>query len=88
MGIISKTPYKQIRKADYLGINFKDVVYLASDTNNISVYFQIGEYKLHAYTLKIFEEYLSKSANFIRIHRKFLVNQEYIELKSGNHIKF
>jgi DNA-binding LytR/AlgR family response regulator len=87
MNLEIKPRYKQIRKSDYLGIDFREVVYLASDINYTFVHFQNGEHRLHAYTLKIFEEYLAKSANFIRIHRKFLVNQEYRELKSGNLIK-
>jgi DNA-binding LytR/AlgR family response regulator len=69
------------------GIDFNEVVYLASDINYTFVHFQNGNQQIHAYTLKMFENFLSQSANFVRIHRKFLVNRQFIDFKTENHIK-
>jgi DNA-binding LytR/AlgR family response regulator len=73
---------RQIKKASNLKVDFEKVMYLSSDINYTALHFENGQTEIFAYTLKLFEEHLEKDGHFIRIHRHFMVNRQFIEMKN------
>jgi two-component system LytT family response regulator len=55
------------------------ITHLEADQNYTVVHYQDGSKATHGYTLKVFESKLTASTNFRRIHRKYLVNYEYVK---------
>jgi DNA-binding LytR/AlgR family response regulator len=78
---------KQVKKASRIKADFEKVVYLSSDINYTALHFANGQKEIFAYTLKIFEDFLKTDGHFIRIHRHFLVNKKFIEMKNRTDIK-
>lgn len=69
-------PNLAIKKAPFFDLN--QVTYFKADVNYTKLYFVGGKSKTMPYTIKRFEEYLASNQNFIRIHRAFIVNRNYI----------
>jgi DNA-binding LytR/AlgR family response regulator len=65
-------------------INYKEVSYLASEINYTKIHFLEQRPQLFPFTLKRFEENLKD--DFIRIHRGFLVNRNYILEANNNEV--
>jgi two-component system LytT family response regulator len=61
------------------------ITYLEADKNYTVVHYQDGTKDMHGYTLGVFEEKLS-TGNFRRIHRKYLVNNEYVKYRFFNSV--
>jgi DNA-binding LytR/AlgR family response regulator len=78
---------RQIKKASNLKVDFEKVMYLSSDINYTALHFDNGRTEIFAYTLKLFEEHLGKNGHFIRIHRHFMVNRQFIEMKNRTGIR-
>jgi DNA-binding LytR/AlgR family response regulator len=55
-----------------------NITHLEADVNYTVVYRECGSKQLVSYTLKRFEESLSDNVSFVRIHKKFLVNKNFI----------
>jgi two-component system LytT family response regulator len=55
------------------------ISYLEADQNYTVIHYQDGSQVTHGYTLKVFESKLNASTNFRRIHRKYLVNYNYVK---------
>lgn len=60
-----------------LKVRIKDVIFLKGDVNYSIVYLENGKTKTLPHTLKFYEEFLS-SHGFLRVHRTFLINPNYI----------
>lgn len=63
-------------------IDFTNVKFLSADTNYTKLHFADGRVQIEPITLKLFENYLLNNQKFIRIHRSFLVNREYVKYYS------
>ena len=65
----------------------KEVMYIEADDNYCRFYLNDDSVKLVTHTLKYYEEQLSKNT-FIKIHRSFIVNKEYIKcIHQGSSMK-
>jgi DNA-binding LytR/AlgR family response regulator len=69
--------YKSIAKTVII-TNFTEVLYLAADINYTTIYYKNGAYHVVPYTLRRFEEHLAPYQNFVRIHRAFIINKNYV----------
>jgi DNA-binding LytR/AlgR family response regulator len=58
-------------------VQIKDVIFLKGDINYSTVYLENGKTKTLAHTLKFYEEFL-RIHGFLRVHRAFLINPNYI----------
>ena len=56
----------------------KNVILLKGDINYTTLYLENGKTKTLSHTLKFYETFL-KSQGFLRIHRAFLINPNYIK---------
>lgn len=54
------------------------LAYLEANTNYTKVYYEDGGSQLHSYTLKLFQSQLAAFPQFVRTHRKYLVNRNHI----------
>lgn len=70
-----------------LGNNLKNVSHFKADVNYTSIHLKNGEKHLFSYTLKRFEEMLENSEKFIRIHRRYIVNADFISRSSPNQVQ-
>jgi two-component system LytT family response regulator len=61
----------------YVGLD--EIVRLQADRNYTKIFFTNGKYFLAAKTLKEYEEILSSSGSFLRIHRMHLINHNFIK---------
>lgn len=59
-------------------IFINDVVLLKGDVNYTTFHLQCGTEKLVAHSIKFFESYL-ETHGFLRIHRSFMVNPNYVK---------
>ena len=59
--------------------DFDAISYLASDINYTYFHFYTGIKKLSGYTIKHFENTLCSNKNFVRIHRKYIINRQFIK---------
>jgi DNA-binding LytR/AlgR family response regulator len=75
----NKNNYKQVRNASNLKIDFNQVIYLQANVNYTKLHYVNNKTEIFAYTLGLFEAQLGIS--FIRIHKAFLVNRQFIALK-------
>ncbi|AWV99028.1 LytR/AlgR family response regulator transcription factor [Arcticibacterium luteifluviistationis] len=64
-----------------IGGDIKDVSHFKADINYTSIHLKNGEKYMLSYTLKRFEEMLENSENFVRIHRKYIVNFDFVSNK-------
>lgn len=55
----------------------KDVIFLKGNINYSTVYLENGKTKMLSHTLKFYEEFL-RMHGFLRVHRAFLINPNYI----------
>ena len=55
----------------------KNVIFLKGDVNYSTVYLENGKTKTLSHTLKFYEEFL-RTHGFLRVHRAFLINPNYI----------
>jgi DNA-binding LytR/AlgR family response regulator len=55
-----------------------NVILLKGDSNYTTIYLKHGKSKIVARTLKFFEPHL-QTQGFLRVHRSFLINPDYIE---------
>ena len=55
----------------------KDVIFLKGDVNYSIIYLENGKTKTLSHSLKFYEEFLSIHG-FLRVHRAFLINPNYI----------
>ena len=69
-------PNQAIKKVEFFDLN--KVTHFVADVNYTKLYFLEGKPKTMPYTIKRFEEYLSQNQNFIRIHRAYIINRNYI----------
>lgn len=84
--------YQQKGSSAFLIINHKtlkkvlvnNVVLLKGDINYTTFYFKYGETKTLPRTIKFFETFL-ETHGFLRIHRSFMVNPNYIESYNQEH---
>jgi two-component system, LytTR family, response regulator len=58
-------------------VNIRSILYCEAEDNFTKFYFETGQPLLICRTLKYFEDLL-KDSRFIRIHRSFLINPEYV----------
>lgn len=58
-------------------VNIRDILYCEAEDNFTRFYFDAGTPQLICRTLKYFEDVL-KDYKFIRIHRSYLINPEYV----------
>jgi len=61
----------------YVGLD--EIIRLQADRNYSKLFFTNGKHFLAAKTLKEYEEILSSSGSFIRVHRMHLVNHNFIK---------
>ena len=59
-----------------------NVILLKGNINYTTFYFQHGEEKVVAHTLKFFESFL-ETHGFLRVHRSFMINPNFV--KEYNH---
>lgn len=57
------------------------IAYLEADQNYTIIHYRDGSQATHGYSLKVFEEKLTPTCNFRRIHRKYLVNDNFVKRK-------
>jgi DNA-binding LytR/AlgR family response regulator len=69
-------PKQAIKKNSYFDLT--KITYFKADVNYTQLYFVGGKTKTMPYTIKRFEEYLAMNQNFIRIHRAYIINRNYI----------
>jgi DNA-binding LytR/AlgR family response regulator len=55
-----------------------NITHLEADINYTVIYRKCGTKEIVSYTLKRFEECLSDNASFVRIHKRFLVNKNFV----------
>ncbi|OYU93942.1 MAG: hypothetical protein CFE21_18305 [Bacteroidetes bacterium B1(2017)] len=55
-----------------------NITHLEASTNYTIFHFKDGHKEIHAYTLKKYEKEFSQTKAFSRIHRRFLVNRDFI----------
>lgn len=55
----------------------KNVIFLKGNVNYSTMYLESGKTKTLPHTLKFYEEFL-RSHGFMRVHRAFLINPNYI----------
>lgn len=55
----------------------KNVVFLKGDVNYSTIYLDNGKTKTLSHTLKFYEDFLA-THGFLRVHRAFLINPNYI----------
>lgn len=60
-------------------INLNDVAYLKSAKNYTIFKLKDGKELISSKTLRIFEEELEQVANFVRPHRSYIVNFDYVD---------
>ena len=65
--------YKTLQK-----VLIKNVILLKGDVNYTTLYLESGKTKTLSHTLKFYESFL-KSQGFLRIHRGFLINPNYVK---------
>ncbi|MCP9755531.1 LytTR family transcriptional regulator [Lacihabitans sp. CCS-44] len=58
--------------------NSFNITHLEASVNYTIFHFKDGHREIHAYTLKKYETDFSSSKAFSRIHRRFLVNRQFI----------
>ena len=56
----------------------KNVILLKGDINYTTLYLESGKTKTLSHTLKFYETFL-KTKGFLRIHRGFLINPDYVK---------
>lgn len=56
----------------------QSIVYLEADRNYTVIYYHDSHKDMFSLTLKRFAELLADDAAFVRIHRSYLVNRQYI----------
>ena len=56
----------------------KNVILLKGDINHTTLYLENGKTKTLSHTLKFYETFL-KTKGFLRIHRGFLINPDYVK---------
>lgn len=56
----------------------KNVILLKGDINYTTLYLENGKTKILSHTLKFYENFL-KSQGFLRVHRAFLINPDYVK---------
>ncbi len=59
-------------------LDFNNIAYLSADINYTTVHFANGQRSFFSYTMKRFEEILAENTDFIRIHKAYLINKNYI----------
>lgn len=70
-------------------LKIKDAYFFEASVNYTILHFQDGSKEMHSYTLKRFEELLSSDTAFVRIHKSFLVNKQYIaEVNPANVVMY
>ncbi len=58
--------------------NYINIIYLEADIDYTIVHFQDGSKQIFSYTLKKYQDLFSSLNAFSRIHRRYLVNREFI----------
>ncbi len=56
----------------------QSITHLEASTNYTIFHFKDGRQEMHAYTLKKYENEFLQSQAFSRIHRRYLVNRDFI----------
>lgn len=56
------------------------ITHLEGDINYTTIYFSDGKSKVSSYTLKRFEKLLSENANFLRTHKSYIINRNFVSL--------
>ena len=59
-------------------VMIKDVILLKGNINYSTLYLQNGRQKTLSHTLKFYEVFL-KTHGFLRVHRAFLINPNYVQ---------
>ena len=60
-------------------VSIKNVILLKGDVNYTTFHFRYGKEKMVARSIKFFEKFL-ETHGFLRIHRSFMINPNYIEM--------
>ncbi|WP_341227179.1 LytTR family DNA-binding domain-containing protein [uncultured Arcticibacterium sp.] len=70
-----------------IGSNLKDVSHFKADINYTCIHLKNGEKHMLSYTLKRFEEMLEDSENFVRIHRRYIVNFDFVSYSNKHEVQ-
>jgi DNA-binding LytR/AlgR family response regulator len=65
-------------------VNLDDIVYLKSDKNYTVFQMKDGSTIISSKTLKVYEEELKGNSSFVRPHRSFMVNFDYVNVLHFN----
>ncbi len=71
-----------VNKTDFIIVN--DIIYLESNGTYTSFYLRDGTKYVKAKNLKYFEDILHDYKQFIRVHKSYIVNKEYIKSYKRN----
>lgn len=63
------------------------ITFLEAHINYTMIHFEDGSKKIHAYPLKRYENLLGQNLAFSRIHRKYIVNKDFIQTSSNYSVK-
>ncbi len=67
-------PQKDLMKK----VKVSDILYISGDANYVTIHTKLGKSYVAAKTLKVYEEILDEKL-FVRIHKSFLVNKQYVK---------
>ncbi len=71
--------------------NFAEIVCLIGDRNYTYIYLKNGEAIFAAKNISLFEQILANSTDFVRIHKRHIVNLRYVssitKARSGGYVR-
>jgi two-component system LytT family response regulator len=63
---------------------FSDILYLQGEGNYTKIHFEDGTVQMSSYTLKKVVSTFSANHSFLRIHRAYFINKDFVEDKIEN----
>ena len=63
-----------------------DIFFFEADRNYTTVYYDNGHRDVYSLPLKRFHEFLLHEPSFVRIHKSYLVNRQFIKTIARKHI--
>jgi DNA-binding LytR/AlgR family response regulator len=64
-----------------------DIFFFEADRNYTTVYYDNGHRDVYTIPLKRFHEFLLHEPDFVRIHKSYLVNRQFIKTIARDHIQ-
>lgn len=64
-----------------------DIFFFEADRNYTTVYYLNGHRDVYTLPLKRFHEFLLHEPNFVRIHKSYLVNRQFIKTIARDHVR-